>query len=105
VSFDGQLNLRVVAAPLADWKEKLKHTGIPIVSDAAGAIAGGVQKLLNSATRKLLYEFRVSGTVAQPQITTVPAPILSESAAGLFGKMLNSARDDHLLDAIREKKQ
>ncbi len=104
VRFDGQLDLRVVGAPLADWKDKLKRTGIPLVSDAAGAIAGGVQKLLNSATSTLIYEFRVGGTVAKPQISTVPAPFLSDSAAKLFGKMLAPAKEEHLIDAVRSKK-
>ena len=104
VRFDGQLDLRVVGAPLADWKDKLKRTGIPLVSNAAGAIAGGVQKMLNSATSMLIYEFRVGGTVAKPQISTVPAPFLSDSAAHLFGKMLAPAKEEHLIDAVRGKK-
>ena len=104
VRFDGQLDLRIVGAPLADWKDKLKRTGIPLVSDAVGAIAGGVQKMLNGATSLLIYEFRVTGTVAKPQISTVPAPFLSDSAANLFGKMLAPAKDEHLIDAVRGKK-
>ena len=104
VRFDGQLDLRVVGAPLADWKDKLKRTGIPLVSDAIGAIAGGVQKFLNSATSTLIYEFRIGGTVAKPQISTVPAPFLSDSAATIFGKMLAPAKEEHLIDAVRGKK-
>jgi hypothetical protein len=100
----GALDLRVVAAPLADWKDRMKRTGIPLFSDAAGEIVGGIQKVLNSATKTLLYEFRVGGTVGKPQITTVPAPVLSDATAKLFGKMIAPPKDEQLIDAVREKK-
>jgi hypothetical protein len=103
VWFDGRLDLRVIAVPLADWEDKLKRTGIPIVSDALGLVAGGIQKALNEATSKLLYEFHVAGTIGKPEITTVPAPILSKAGAAIFGKMLSPPKDAHLLDALRKK--
>lgn len=103
VWFDGRLDLRVIAVPLADWEDKLKRTGIPIVSDALGAVAGGIQKALNEATSKLLYEFHVTGTIGKPEIATVPAPIVSKAGAAIFGKMLSPPKDAHLLDALRKK--
>ncbi len=51
IGFDGGLELNVVAAPLADWRDKLVETKIPIFSDVAGVVAGGLQKLLNTARR------------------------------------------------------
>src|SRR5205814_357600 len=84
-----QLNL---AAPLSDWRENMKRTNIPILSDVAGEIAGGVQKFVNAATRRLFYEFRASGTLSDPSIKAVPAPILTDNAALIFGKMLKDAR-------------
>ena len=78
----------MVAAPLADWRDKLMETKIPIFSDVAGVVAGGLQKLLNSATGALLYEFRIEGTVKQPSVTTVPTPALTDAAAYVFGRML-----------------
>jgi hypothetical protein len=104
VGFDGALDLRVVAAPLADWKDKMKRTGIPILSDAAGEVVGGIQKLLNGATKAILYEFRVSGIVGKPQVSTVPAPVLSDATAKLFGRMIAPPKNEQLIDAVREKK-
>ncbi len=92
VTFDGRLDLRVVAAPLADWKEQMKRTRIPIVSDIAGEVFGGLQTMVNTATKTLLYEFRVTGTTRQPKIDTVPAPVLTEGMAKLFGAMLKGER-------------
>jgi hypothetical protein len=92
VTFDGRLDLRVVAAPLADWKDQMKRTRIPIVSDIAGEVFGGLQKMVNTATKTLLYEFHVTGTTGQPKIETVPAPVLTEGMAKLFGAMLKGER-------------
>jgi hypothetical protein len=104
ISFDdGALDLRVVAAPLADWKEKMKRTGIPIISDAAGEIAGGIQTILNGATKAIFYEFRVGGTTSKPQVTTVPAPVLTDTTAKLFGKMIAPPKGEKLIDQVKEK--
>jgi len=67
-------------------------------------VLGGIQKLLNSATKTLLYECKVTGYVHEPQVTTVPTPVLSEPIAGLFGTMLKGEKDHKLLEAVRQKK-
>jgi hypothetical protein len=87
-TFDGELDLEVVAAPLADWKDQAKRTNIPVVSDVAGEVLGGIQKMLNTATRTLLYQFHVTGRIGEPKVTAVPAPVLTEGVAKLFGSML-----------------
>jgi hypothetical protein len=91
-TFDGDLDLEVVAAPLADWKEQIKRTKIPLVSDVAGEVLGGVQKLINTATKTLLYEFHVTGRVGEPKVTAVPAPVLRVGVAKLFGAMVKGDR-------------
>ena len=101
IGFDGSLNLRAIVAPLADWQDKIKETNIPIVSDIAGEIVGGVQKLLNSATSALLYQFRIEGTIKEPKITPIPAPALTESAAFVFGKMLQGMREGELRPTVK----
>ena len=63
-----------------------------------------LQKFLNTATRQLLYEFHVSGHIEHPKITTVPAPILTTTAANLFNVMLRGTRADKLGDAIQENR-
>ena len=78
----------VVAAPLADWRDKLLATQVPVVSQVAGEVAGVVQGLLNSATGALLYQFRVGGSIGQLNIETVPTPVLTDAAAWVFEQML-----------------
>jgi hypothetical protein len=68
-------------------------------------VVGGVQRLLNTATSTLLYEFRVSGTVSQPKVDTVPTPVLTEPAALLFGRMLDDRQKKPLIDAVRSPKK
>lgn len=97
MSFDGRLDIRVVAAPLADWKKGLQKSGLPIVGDIAGAI----QKLLNGATRLAFYEFRVGGKLPNVQVITVPTPILTDGAAKLFGKMIVPGQNEKLIDSVR----
>lgn len=103
IGFDGQLDLNVIAAPLGDWRQHMQKTGIPLVSGAAAEIAGRVQKLINTASGKLLYEFRLKGSASSPQIETVPAPILSDAGAILFSRMLRQG--ENLLELLREKKE
>ena len=70
--------------------------------DVAGEVAGAVQKLLNSATGTLLYEFRVTGNVRDKlEIVTVPTPALTDTAAMVFGRMLHPRKDQRPLDWFR----
>jgi hypothetical protein len=102
VGFDGQLDLNVIAAPLGDWQQKVKETGIPLVSAVVGDIAGQLQKVVNSAS-ELLYQFHVTGTLAQPQVQTQPSAMLSDAKAKIFGEMMKKKQS--LLETLREFKQ
>jgi uncharacterized protein involved in outer membrane biogenesis len=101
IGFDKQLDLNIVAAPLGDWRDKLKATNVPVVSDVAGEVAGALQTLVNTATRGLLYEFRVTGPAGHPQFATVPVPALTDAAAALFGGMLGEQKEGRLLESVR----
>ena len=68
-TFDGQLDFKVVAAPLADWKQQLQKTKIPLLDSVGAELLGGVQKILDTATGKLLYQFKITGTTAKPDVT------------------------------------
>jgi hypothetical protein len=103
IGLDGGLDLNMIVAPLGDWRQRIKESGIPLVSDVAGEIAGVIQKIVNTATSQLLYEFRVSGKVGDPQVSAVPAPLLTESAADIFGLMLRETKADKLVEAIEGK--
>ena len=103
ITTDGQLDLNLVAAPLADWRDKFKQMNIPILSDVTGEVAGAIQRTLNAATRGLLYEFRVRGDVKKPEIKTVPSPVLNEARAILFGQMLGKPKDKRLIDSLKDE--
>ena len=98
---DKRLDLDVVAAPLGDWRDKLKQTNVPLLNDVAGEVAGAVQKLVNTATSQLLYEFRITGTTSHPQVTPVPVPALSDAVALLFGRMMRG--EGKLLESVRTR--
>ncbi len=88
IGFDGEVDVTLVAALLDDWRGKLKNSGLPIIGAVLGEVAGGVQKLINSASANLLSQFRIRGPIGNPQVSAEPTPLLTESAAKLFGKML-----------------
>lgn len=92
VGFDRQVELRAVAAPLADWKDQMKRTKIPLISDVAGELLGGLQAMLNAASKTLLYEFKITGTTKAPKVETIPAPVLTEGVAKMFGAMLKGEK-------------
>jgi uncharacterized protein involved in outer membrane biogenesis len=104
IGFDKRLDLNIVAAPLGDWRDKLKATNVPVVSDVAGEVAGALQALVNTATRGLLYEFRVTGPAGHPEFATVPVPALTDTAAALFGAMLGEQKEGRLLESVRGKR-
>lgn len=99
----GALDLQLIAAPLADWRDKLKQTDIPLLSDVAGEIAGSVQKLLNTATENLLYSFHVKGKIGQVKVETVPVPALTDGVAYLFTRLAQPRRDERLIDVLRKE--
>jgi hypothetical protein len=97
-NFDGQLDLRVVVAPLADWKKQLQKTNVPLLDSVGAELLGGIQTILDKTTGKLLYQFRVTGTPSKPDLTPQPVPILTEDAAKLLVNMLKGT--GRLLDEI-----
>jgi hypothetical protein len=104
VSFNRELDLKLVAAPLGDWRERMRQSRIPLVGDVAGHFAAALQKLVNGATGTLLYQFRVTGTFAEPQVRAVPAPVLTDPLATLFGQMLNEQqKKPSLIESVRGK--
>lgn len=98
-----RLDLHVIAAPLGDWRDRVRQSNVPILSDVAGEIVGAVQRVVNTAASTLLYEFRVTGTAGRREIKPVPVPILTEPAALLFGRMLRGDKDRRLLETVKER--
>lgn len=103
IGFDGELDLKIVAAPLGDWEKHIKGTNLPLMSNVIGSVAGAMQKVINAATSELLYEFHVTGHVAHPHVEVVPTPVLTDTAAVLFERMLRGQKD--LANSIRPPPQ
>ena len=99
IGFDKSIDLTVVAAPLGDWRDKMRQAGIPI----AGDILGALQEMINAAKGALFYQFRVTGSLSKPVETLVPAPILTEPVVALFGQMLRQEPNPKLLEEIKRQ--
>jgi hypothetical protein len=98
IGFNGQLNLHLVAAPLADWKQKMQQTGL---GSAVSDFAGDVQKMLNKATSTLLYEFEVTGPASDPQVHAVPAPVLHDQSAGDLKNMMHQTDSQRPINMLQ----
>jgi hypothetical protein len=96
IGFDGQLDLHVVAAPLADWKQKMSGLGTGFAD-----FAGNVQKMLNKTTSKVLYEFVLSGPASDPHLQTVATPILREKAARALKSMMQPSENQRPIDMVQ----
>lgn len=97
IGFDRSIYLTIIAAPLGDWRDKMRQARIPVVGDVLGA----VQQLLNTVQGVLLYQFRVTGTVDHPVKSLIPAPIISDPMALLFGQMLRQDPNGQLLRDVK----
>ncbi len=85
ITFDKQLDLTVVATPIGSLKAAIDS--VPIVGGVAGDIVGAVQGALRAAAGTLLYQYRITGPAGDPQKQLIPAPVLSDAGALLFGHM------------------
>ncbi len=103
VDFDGNLDLHVIAAPLADWRKKLRKTGIPFVSSVVGDVAGTVQEALNGATGSLFYDMHVTGSASDPQVKTEPFPALTEGATRIIKNMLQQTPEAPPLNLLQNE--
>ena len=92
---NGDLDMSLVAVPLADLKSQMNQSGIPIL----GNVIGSVQDVFSQAS-KLLYKFHITGKVGDPKVTPVPAPALTKDVSNVFGKMINSKSAENLLQTI-----
>jgi hypothetical protein len=89
VGLDGSLDLRLTAVPMGDLEARFKQLRIPIVGDAIAMTVGGMEKVVNLAAERLLYEFHVTGKMSDPKVAPIAAPILTEAAAEFFGRILH----------------
>jgi hypothetical protein len=96
-TFDGMLDLHVVAVPLGDWRAKLSQT-----SDFLGDVAGSVQDFLNQTTEHLFYSERVTGPASDPKIFTAKGSSLSKKDAQTIGNMVQQSNDEKPMDLLNQ---
>jgi hypothetical protein len=83
LTFDEKLDLRLYIIGSGDWGKSVKGTGIPIISDVGGALAGGAQGLIRGVTTQFTT-VRVRGTLDDPKVTPDPAPMITDQVKKLF---------------------
>ena len=104
IGFDKTLNLHAVAAPLGDWGQALKQSNLPLIDSVGSTVVGSIQQIFNGAQRTLLWDIRISGTTHSPSVYAVPAPIITEPVAAIFGQMLQGEKKTPLIEQVRRKK-
>jgi hypothetical protein len=75
VALDGALDLNVIATGFNDWDRDLRQND-NAVANVAASVAGLVQKGFDTVTRELIYRMHVGGTVQQPQMNVIAAPVV-----------------------------
>jgi hypothetical protein len=83
MGFDEQLDLRLYVIGAGDWGKSIQSTGIPVISDVGGALAGGAQGLIRGVTNQFT-SVRVTGSIDKPKITPNPAPVITDQVKKLF---------------------
>lgn len=96
VGFDGRVDVDVILVPLGDVREKVAGSGLPVIGDAVAAVAGTLQRLF-AGVSELVYEFHVTGTLGDPQVTPVPVPALTRNASTVFERMVRRGWDADVL--------
>ena len=96
ITLDNQLDLQLVAVPIGNLQAAIKQSVPSIVGEVAGDIVGVVQGAIRSAAGSLLYQYRITGSTSNPQKQLVPAPVLSDTSAFLFGQMAQQKNGDLL---------
>ena len=83
IGFDESLNLKVYADSASNWGKTVRKTGVPLLSDLVGAVAGGTQSVLGSVSKQFTT-LSVTGTIDKPKIVPAPAPLLTDNLQRLF---------------------
>jgi hypothetical protein len=76
IGLDGALDLDLIATGFNDWDRDIRGNDDNAVANVAASIAGIVQKGFNTLTRELIYQMHVDGTIKDPQVHVVAAPVL-----------------------------
>lgn len=83
ISFDQSLDLRLFVVGSGDWAQGVRQTGIPLISDIGGLLAGGAQRVVSGVTSQFTT-VRVRGTIEDPKIIPDPAPVITDPIRKLF---------------------
>jgi hypothetical protein len=105
LGFDGAVNMNFIITPLADWREKLADTDVPILNTFGAMIAGKAQAAVNSAERAALYQYRVTGMIYDPKTEQIAAPAVTDAIQSLFKKMSGTTQEDAMSQELRRRQE
>lgn len=83
IGFDRSLDLRLFVVGSGDWAQGVRQTGIPLISDLGGLLAGGAQRVVSGVASQFTT-VRVRGTLDDPKIIPDPAPVITDPIRKLF---------------------
>jgi hypothetical protein len=99
LSFDGQLDFKLVADVGGDWGSHVGNLGNGMVAD----VLNKAEKSVENAARQALYEVDVTGPATDPKANAIAAPFLTREV----GKLLNGAKESQgkggLLDMFHKQ--
>ncbi len=104
IDFDGDVDMNFVVTPLADWRQKLQDTGVPVIKDVVALVAGAAQVVLNTAQKVVIYQYRVIGRLPAPKSETVPFPALTDAMKQTFQKMAGDRQENSLSAEMRARR-
>jgi hypothetical protein len=105
LGFDGSVNMNFIVTPLADWREKLAKTNVPILNTIGAMIVGKAQQAVDVAERVAFYQYRVTGTISNPKTEQVPAPAVTDAIRSLFKKMSAQNQEDAMSQELRRQQE
>jgi hypothetical protein len=71
LTLDGALDMNVIARAFSDWEKQIRGDDSGAVANVVGAMAGSVQRGLDSAAENVLYHVHVGGTIDKPDVQVV----------------------------------
>jgi hypothetical protein len=106
IGLDGNVDLKLAAVPLTDWRMRASGAGIgkdDPLGKAFHAVVGAAGDAVATVSGAVVAEFHVHGPAANPQIDKVAAPIIGRGLAKLFDGLANKEKDRPMVEQLKDK--